>query len=247
MTSLKLHSADDPQGVSKPPYRLTRRVNAAGVVLMSSMAAVAIILAGEWAIASLDLGPLSRHMGLHILIMNVAAPVISYALIRHGLPEGYRPIHFAIAVALQVFLLWFWHAPALMSAAHANAPVMFAMHFSLLLAAVGFWACIYGTNPYNRWQSIFALLLTGKLFCLLAAILTFAPRPLYPELSSHGSHAMTSATALADQQLAGLLMIVACPLTYVVAGTVIAARWLIDVERRAAEHQLSGKFPLEAA
>jgi putative membrane protein len=60
-----------------------------------------------------------------------------------------------------------------------------------------------------------------RLFCLLGAIFVFAPRPLF---AHHGG------VSLEDQQLAGLLMIVACPLTYVVAGTVIAARWVLALE-----------------
>jgi putative membrane protein len=35
---------------------------------------------------------------------------------------------------------------------------------------------------------------------------------------------------LDDQQLAGMLMLIACPLTYVAAGVVLAGRWLFGVE-----------------
>jgi len=35
---------------------------------------------------------------------------------------------------------------------------------------------------------------------------------------------------LADQQMAGLLMLVACPLTYVLAAIVIAARWTLRMD-----------------
>jgi putative membrane protein len=59
---------------------------------------------------------------------------------------------------------------------------------------------------------VLALLLTGKLTCLLAVLLVFAPRALYP-------HA-----ALADQQFAGLLMLAACPLSYLGAALVITLR-----------------------
>jgi putative membrane protein len=71
-------------------------------------------------------------------------------------------------------------------------------------------------------------LLTGKLSCLLGALLIFAPRILYT--SGHQHSAMANLT---DQQLAGLLMIIACPLSYVTAGVVLAAQMMADLGRPA--------------
>jgi putative membrane protein len=184
-----------------------------------------------------DLGPLTHHMGLHILLMNAAAPLIAFAFVstRGFALERFRTL--VVTTSLQVLGLWAWHTPALIASAHASIIVMLVMHVSLFAVAIVFWIAVFGTNLHNRWQSIVALLLTGKLFCLLAALLTFSPRPLYPLIAGHGGHVLTSAELLADQQLAGLLMIVACPLTYVLAGVVIAARWLSDIEQRpAANH-----------
>jgi putative membrane protein len=79
-------------------------------------------------------------------------------------------------------------------------------------------------------MSIAAVLVTGKLFCLLAVLLALSPRVLYP-LSSHHANAVS----LVDQQLAGLIMIVSCPVTYVLAGVVIASRWLLEVESRSTD------------
>ena len=45
-------------------------------------------------------------------------------------------------------------------------------------------------------------------------------------------------SGLADQQLAGLLMITACPLTYVTAGVIIAARWVLELDGAAADTPL---------
>ena len=67
----------------------------------------------------------------------------------------------------------------------------------------------------RRWHAIPALLLTGKLVCLLAVLLVFAPRALYGTAHAHG------VSALDDQHLAGLLMIAACPLSYLVAAIMI--------------------------
>jgi putative membrane protein len=55
-----------------------------------------------------------------------------------------------------------------------------------------------------------------------------SPRTLYATL--HAGHA-DQAIALADQQLAALLMVVACPLTYIAAGVILSAQWLEEIER----------------
>jgi putative membrane protein len=102
------------------------------------------------------------------------------------------------------------------------------MQASLLVAATWFWIAVYEgmRDRVTAWRPIVALLVTSKLFCLLGVLFIFAPRVL-----SAGAPHHQAAHLLADQQLAGLLMIVACPLTYLLAGIVCAARWLAALER----------------
>jgi putative membrane protein len=102
------------------------------------------------------------------------------------------------------------------------------MNASFLAAAVIFWVSILAERGANQWRSLVALLVTAKFFCLLGAILIFAPRALYACDTSFLCSS-TPDDALADQQLAGLLMIAACPLTYVLAGIIVAARWLAEL------------------
>jgi putative membrane protein len=83
---------------------------------------------------------------------------------------------------------------------------------TLLAAAVCFWGGILLLAARSRWQAIVALLATGKLACLLGALLIFARRPLFVHAT------------MDDQQLAGLLMVVACPLSYVLVGVVLSAQ-----------------------
>jgi putative membrane protein len=174
-------------------------------------------------------------MTQHILLMNVAAPLIALGLTtfrphtaNHWNENGRLLVAASI---LQIALLWAWHAPPAISVANNRASMTLVMHLSLFLAALWFWYAVLGTGGARRWQSIVSLLLTGKLFCLLAAILVFAPRPLYGVLGHHAVHPISVTTALEDQQLAGLLMIVVCPVTYVLAGVVLAARWLHELEQ----------------
>jgi putative membrane protein len=100
----------------------------------------------------------------------------------------------------------------------------------LLLASFGFWFTLLRLSAPSRWHAIALLLLSGKFACLLAALLTFSPRLLYaPALAVHGAH--VGSGSLADQQLAGLLMIIACPLSYVVAGVTFAAQIILRVTK----------------
>jgi putative membrane protein len=101
------------------------------------------------------------------------------------------------------------------------------MHLSLAAAALWFWLAVLSDRSALRWRALVALALTGKLFCLLGVLLVFAPRLLY---AAHPvAPGQPVAAGLADQQLAGLMMVVACPLTYVLAAVIIAARGLRDI------------------
>jgi putative membrane protein len=77
-------------------------------------------------------------------------------------------------------------------------------------------------------------LVTGKFACLLGALLIFAPRDLYALPGLVFALCSSGESSLADQQLAGLLMVTACPLSFLTSGVAIAARMLSDLERRTA-------------
>ena len=172
------------------------------------------------------IGPLSVHMLQHLVLMNVVVPLLVFC----ALPFRSARIadSWAYATAAQLALLWGWHAPPVLDAAMASPALMAAMHVSLAMAAGWFWLAIAAMPATARWRSIFALLITGKLFCLLGALLVFSPRLLFGTMDHH-AHAMAAGT-LADQQMAGLIMLIACPLTYVLAGVWITARWFLALE-----------------
>ena len=177
------------------------------------------------------LRPMTGHMTLHILLMSLLAPLISAAALRSGFSRGLlgsgRTL--TIAAASQIGLLWLVHSPAVMAWSMAGRLQAVILPAALFAAALAFWGSVFAQHGAERWRALVALLLTGKLFCLLAALLVFAPRHLYPAMMAGGNHvhaAAETASLLADQQLAGLLMIAACPLTYVAAAIAIAARWL---------------------
>lgn len=177
---------------------------------------------------AVQLQPLSRHMTEHIAIMNVAAPVLALAIHRRGRQMATDGRSLLLATCAQLTALFGWHVPAALSAVHASSALHIVMQVTLLAAALWFWTMIVAQVRASRWRAIVALLITGKLVCMLGAVLTFAPRPLYA--FGPGHPAAHVAETLTDQQLAGLLMLAACPLTYVLAGVVIAARWLRELQ-----------------
>lgn len=173
------------------------------------------------------LTPLAQHMVTHIVIMNFVVPAILMMMPRRRLDWAWR--FWPHATTAQLVLLWGWHTPPVLDAAMASSVLMASMHISLTLAAACFWAAVISMPETGRWRSIFALLVTGKLFCLLGVLLVFAPRTLYGSMAGHASMSAPLAP-LADQQLAGLIMVVACPITYVLAGVWVAARWFLALE-----------------
>jgi putative membrane protein len=217
-----------------------RRVS--GLVLAAAaLTASTFIIAGAFMFAGVlshaaGLGTLASHMSHHILLMNAAAPLVAL-MVLHMAQVPYAVRYgiglLAAATVAQVLLLWGWHAPPVFALAWGDPALMFAMHASLFLAALAFWIAVIGVQGASRWRPILALLITGKLFCLQGALLIFAPRALFTlSHAVHAGHAAGTMGGIADQQLAGLLMIVACPLTYVMAGVVVATRWIFDIERQ---------------
>jgi putative membrane protein len=192
----------------------------------------AVLTAGVLTLSLVEIGPLSESMAQHLAVMNVAAPLAAIALVRRLPPVTHRPLFLWAAAFSQVMLLWAWHAPAVQRAAAASPGLHLVMLGSLALAAVLFWALLLASSATSRWGGLAALLLTGKLACLLGALLIFAPRDLYSLPGVSFALCSIGPSTLADQQLAGLLMITACPLSYVVAGVVLAAQMMLDLERR---------------
>jgi len=182
------------------------------------VSAVAVLAAGGLVLL-FPMGPISGHMLLHIGLMNVAAPLTASVLARAWPPSDRAALVWAATVA-QLLLLWLWHAPPAHRAVTGSIWISFAMHGSLFAVALLFWVSLITLTARNSWQAIAALLVTGKLACLLGVLLIFAPRALYEagHAGGHSAHAL-----LDDQQLAGLYMTMACPLSFILAGVIMVA------------------------
>ncbi len=190
---------------------------------------VATIAAGLAAVPLLnETGPLSLRMLQHLAIMNVAAPLAAAWLQSRSSNGGSRSL--ALAGVVQMLLLWAWHVPAVQTGLSQHPIAELSTALLMLAAAIAFWRGVLSAGEAGRWSGVGALLVTGKLACLLGALLVFSARDLYAGVSFAWCGSGTS--TLADQQLAGLLMITACPLSYLIAGTTMASHLLRTLDDR---------------
>jgi putative membrane protein len=185
--------------------------------------AAAVLAAGVVVLALHDPGPQARHMALHIATMNVVAPLLAAVLAVRHRSRDMRARQLWGAALAQTAALFAAHIPAVQGAALAHPYIQAAVHLILATTAVAFWLAVVTASAVRPWHAVAALALSAKVFCLLAALLVFAPRMLH---AVHG-HSAT----LDDQQLAGLLMIAACPLSYLVAALLLTTRLIGSASR----------------
>lgn len=211
-----------------------RRIFAFG----AGLAALAAALAGP--LEAFAARSLAAHMGQHMLLVAVAAPLLVLgaplgvigALLpreaRKALARGsaalwsHRPL---FAFVLHGATIWVWHAPALYQAALRSDPLHVLEHATLLASALYFWWSVVraGRGRTSGFGAGALLALATMMHTgLLGALIAFAPRPLYP------LHARSTdpVAALADQQLAGLLMWVPGGAVYLAAGLMLVGAWL---------------------
>lgn len=207
-------------------------------VLPALMSATAVLGGGAFIVPSAQFGPVSEFMAMHIVIMNVAAPVFAIALVHVPRSVTVRPFLLWVSAGLQGLFLLLWHLPSFHAAAMGSVLIESTMTALLVFSASYFWLLVLRAGVIAPWQAMLVLMITGKVACLVGGILLFAPRNLYAA-TLHGMHPF-GMLGLEDQQLAGLLMISVCPLSYVIAGVVIAAQMLLRLEKPTGQDRPSG-------
>src|SRR5439155_1353311 len=178
---------------------------------------------------------LSAHMGQHVLLTLVAAPLLALAqplnVALAALPRAWRPrrlpgarLPVAAAALAHAGALWAWHLPPLYDLALAS-PLLHALeHATLMATAVWLWWAASRQRPAGA----LALFATALHAGALGALLTLAPRPWFAAHQAGGA----GLSALEDQQLAGILMWV--PAGTLLTGFALAllAAWFRQAERR---------------
>ena len=196
----------------------------------------------------------SAHMAQHELMMVVAAPLIvagrPLATCLCALPERARrvvaaPIQHRIvatavrrltapatAFAVHGAVLWIWHLPALYERAVQSEPVHALQHAMFVATSLMFWSGLvrgrYGRAGYGA--AVVYVFTTAVHTGILGALLTFARSPLYAVYASLAGR--NSDDALADQQLAGLIMWIPAGMILTLMAIALFAAWLGEAERR---------------
>jgi putative membrane protein len=151
----------------------------------------------------------------HVLLIAAVAPLLAFAFPMRRLPSP--PL--AALVGLHAIVLWVWHMPGPYEWGLATAPNYWLMQASLLGSAWLLWRAILSSTAEPGW-ALMALVATIGQMGLLAALIVFAPRPLYP--AHFAATAVWGMSPLADQQLAGLLMWAPASLPYLAVGLWLA-------------------------
>jgi cytochrome c oxidase assembly factor CtaG len=232
---------------------------------LSGLACLAIAIASPLDEAAEEL--LSAHMVQHILLLTVAPALLLLGdpllpLLR-GLPYFLRRslvapllhlrslrvaahtlVHPLTALLLSSIIFLSWHLPALFQLALRMPAVHLVEHVSFLAAGFVFWYPVVQPWPSRpRWPSgamIPYLLAADVQNTVLAAVLTFSDRVLYPFYQFHGG--VTQAAALEDQVLAGVIMWVPMSFAYLVPAALLTMRLLSPASNSRAEFMAGAGF-----
>jgi cytochrome c oxidase assembly factor CtaG len=174
---------------------------------------------------------LQVHMLQHLLLMMVAPPLLWLGApllpLMRGLPAPIRvywaaPLfrwpwlrrllrrwtHPAFALPLFVATTWLWHVPAVYELALTSSAWHYLQHGCFLATALLFWYGVvrpYPSRPHwSVWLLLPCLVLADVQNTILAAVLTFADRVLYPHYVQVPR--LAGISALDDQAAAGALM-----------------------------------------
>ncbi len=231
-----------------PPWRawcFAAALGAVALALLSPIDALSEVL-------------LSMHMVEHLLLVEVAAPLLllgapllpllwalprsaregagSLFVNRRALGHVFGALSYPLAaVTIYLAVLAIWHVPALYDAAQGRTAVHDMEHTIFLGSALLYWWPIIHPSGGRRRLGYAAAIpyLLAPLFegSLIGALLTFAERPLYATYEQ--ASRVWGISVLQDQQLAGLIMWVPGGMVYLLPIFVALALMFREEEGRA--------------
>jgi putative membrane protein len=193
---------------------------------------------------------LAAHMVQHVLLLAIVPPLLICGRVpsviagvlspssRARLETAVGPLATALrrapvfvvtalAVGLQTAALGIWHVPAIYDAAATHVPLHACEHLSFVATGLAFWWIVAGAGRRAGTAAavitIFVASLPGT---LLGALMTLSTSPWYPHYA-RGS----TAAALQNQQLAGVVMWAVGGMAYVIAGAALFVTWMRELER----------------
>src|SRR5690606_22378420 len=128
-----------------------------------------------------------------------------------------------VASVIEFVIVWAWHAPALHHGARHSTGLLVLEQGSFLAVGLLVWLAAFGGSAAQRHlraaTGIAGLLLTSMHMTLLGVLLALATRPLY----GHGDAVGSGLTALQDQHLGGVLMLLFGGVAYMAGALVLLA------------------------
>ena len=159
----------------------------------------------------------AAHMGQHLLLIALAAPLLVLAGLEIRLPP-------LAGWGLFVTVFLFWHWPVAFQWAVQRPATEILELASILFAALCFWSAALGQNRINDGGRALMVMSAAILTDLPGVIMLFAPFAIC--VMPGESAAQFGLTPLQDQQLAGLLMWVPANLVFFGIATFLFARWI---------------------
>jgi|TARA_A100001391_G_scaffold202437_2_gene192037 putative membrane protein len=190
-----------------------RRISAGRSALAAALSLIFVAFFSPF--CDLTTALFSARVAHHVILIGIIAPLLAIAL-----PWRSGPLlPLSALTLLNALTVWLWHAPSAYEWAIVGAGPYWLMQLSLLATSWLFWREVL--SPLARTGgALIALIAFVAQMGLLGALLVFAPFPVYaPHLASTAPFGVS---ALADQQLAGLLMWVPAMVPYLLAGI-----WLV--------------------
>jgi putative membrane protein len=203
----------------------------------------------------------SMHMVQHVLLIEVAAPLIvlsrPWNRLWRPFPLSFRraaaggiargawaaPLRLiggrlvvpAVAFVLMNGVFVLWHMPAFYDAALSHPALHDLEHLTFFLTAVLLWAHLLGEGPFRARLALpgRAVYAVGAMLVgwTVAVVIAMAPSPLYSHYAALDSRPL-GLSALADQQLAAGIMWVPASVPWIVVALVCAYGWLGPGARR---------------
>lgn len=212
---------------------------------------LALIAALVWPLDALGESLFAAHMGQHIVLMGLAAPLLVLGL---PAPTAMRAMSkswqrnlaslaassswrrgwswlsgIVVATVLQLVIFLSWHMPSAIALSLENEVIHSMMHGSLFGSALLFWTAVARWRGAGFGARFFALVVNLKFSLIIGSLLVFSPTAFYASYGSRG--AAWGASLLEDQQLAGALMMTAGSMMYLLAAIILSAAWLNKLEK----------------
>ncbi len=203
------------------------------------------------------------HMVQHMVLMNLAAPLVvmgapmrimiwslppeyrqlagrwRQALGEQGVPRYllWQPI---VLWCLYALVLWTWHLPSLYEAALRSEIVHDLQHLMFFAVSCLFWRVLFdpiGRLRLSRGAAVVYLFLTSLHATVLGVFMALAPSLWYPTYA--GRTEPWGLKALEDQQFAGYIMWMPACMVYAVIAAVLFVRWIGEADPRSATTALA--------